>query len=247
MMNLINQKPATASLTLDWAKIFTDKAQSAKEASLKRFYQVGQIAPSTPLNQVPFVAMDFETTGLNPKQDEIISIGLVPFTLERIYCAQSKYWLIKPTKRLKKSSVVIHHITDNDVAQGVKLERVFGEVLEALAGKVVVVHYKKIEREFLNQFALKHFSEEVCFPVVDTLDIEAELEHKKNQGIQSFFNWLKGVKRNSIRLSPSRERYNLPIYQAHHALNDALATAELLQAQIAYHFDPKAPIDSLWQ
>ncbi len=32
----------------------------------------------------------------------------------------------------------------------------------------------------------------------------------------------------------------------HHALTDALATAELLQAQIAYHFDPDTPISEVW-
>ena len=50
----------------------------------------------------------------------------------------------------------------------------------------------------------------------------------------------------SIRLADSRERYKLPRYRAHHALTDALATAELLQAQVAHRFTPETPLRELW-
>ena len=49
-----------------------------------------------------------------------------------------------------------------------------------------------------------------------------------------------------MRLADSRRRYNLPAYQAHHALSDALACAELLQAQIAHHYSPHTPLRQLW-
>jgi DNA polymerase-3 subunit epsilon len=38
----------------------------------------------------------------------------------------------------------------------------------------------------------------------------------------------------------------LPLYQAHHALTDALATAELLQAQIATHYPADVTVGELW-
>jgi DNA polymerase-3 subunit epsilon len=50
----------------------------------------------------------------------------------------------------------------------------------------------------------------------------------------------------SIRLADSRLRYNLPSYSAHHALIDALATAELLQAQVATHYATDTPVGELW-
>ncbi len=51
----------------------------------------------------------------------------------------------------------------------------------------------------------------------------------------------------SIRLHESRQRYNLPAYTGHHALSDALATAELFQAQIARHYSWQAPVGSFWR
>ncbi|MCP1328190.1 3'-5' exonuclease, partial [Halomonas sp. 707D4] len=50
----------------------------------------------------------------------------------------------------------------------------------------------------------------------------------------------------SIRLDASRQRYGLPSYQGHHALTDALATAELFQAQVAYHYSPETPLERFW-
>ena len=50
----------------------------------------------------------------------------------------------------------------------------------------------------------------------------------------------------SIRLNASRERYGLPVYQGHHALVDALATAELLQAQISHHYTPETQLKDIW-
>jgi DNA polymerase III subunit epsilon len=63
--------------------------------------------------------------------------------------------------------------------------------------------------------------------------------------VARFKRWL-GGKPVSIRLHDSRLRYGLPGYQPHHAVVDALATAELLQAQIAARFSPATPIGELW-
>jgi len=51
----------------------------------------------------------------------------------------------------------------------------------------------------------------------------------------------------SIRLADSRRRYGLPRYRPHHAMTDALSSAELLQAQVAHHFAPDTPIRDLWR
>ena len=55
-----------------------------------------------------------------------------------------------------------------------------------------------------------------------------------------------GRKVESIRLADSRLRYGLPHYSAHHALTDAVATAELLQAQVLTHYQPETPLRDLW-
>jgi DNA polymerase-3 subunit epsilon len=71
------------------------------------------------------------------------------------------------------------------------------------------------------------------FPVIDTMSIETALLRKSwRSRLKQFFRG----RGESVRLPDSRERYGLPRYQLHSAKVDALATAELLQAQINHHF-----------
>ncbi|CAM3630229.1 3'-5' exonuclease [Parendozoicomonas haliclonae] len=249
MISLLGSKAcgeaeADSGETINWPERFAVLAAEAKDVRLKRFYETSLVGPETPISQVPFVALDFETTGLKPDEDEIISIGLVPFTQQRIQCKGSAHWIVNPNRPLNDESIVIHGITHSDLEQAPDLEVVLDEVLDALAGKVVVVHYKWIEREFMDRALRARLGEGILFPVVDTLDIEASVQRKACKG---WFNKLMGKKPGTVRLGGSRERYGLPAYQPHHALTDALATAELLQAQLAWHFTPETLVGEIWQ
>ena len=61
----------------DWPARFAGLAATARDARLQAFYAAGAVAGETALKDVPMVAIDVETTGLDPARDEIVSIGLV--------------------------------------------------------------------------------------------------------------------------------------------------------------------------
>jgi DNA polymerase-3 subunit epsilon len=229
--------------SIDWSFRMSEQAEAARDSRLRTFCQSGSVAQDTPLKDVSFVALDFETTGLNAKKDDIVSIGLVPFTLQRIYCKEAKQWILNPRQHLAEESVVIHGITHSDIDNAPDLMGILEPLLIALAGRVVVVHYRYIEREFLNEVIIKRLGEGVYFPVVDTMDLEARVYRN---GFAAQCLRFMGRKQTSIRLSDSRLRYNLPFYKQHEALTDAIATAELLQAQIAHRYSPDSPISDLW-
>jgi DNA polymerase-3 subunit epsilon len=229
--------------TLDWPQRFAELAASSNDERLRAYYSAGCIAADTPLAEVPLVALDVETTGLDPREHAIVSLGLVPLDLQRIRCAESRYWVVKPTSELSAESVTFHHITHSDVRHAPRLAHVLDELLEALAGKVVVAHYRKIERNFLDQALRQHLGEGLLFPIIDTMELEARVHPKRS------VNWwdrLRGRERISIRLADSRLRYGLPLYSAHHALTDALACGELLQAQVAAHYPAHTPVGAVW-
>lgn len=228
----------------DWPSIFIRLAQTAKDPRLAAFYQAGVVAADTPLEQVSLVALDVETTGLDCNRHSIVSLGLVPFNLVRIRCGQALYWVVKPVSELSSESVTFHHITHSDIRDAPRLTTILGELLTAMAGKVMVVHYRTIERGFLDQAVRQHLGEALHFPVIDTMELEARLHRSQRQ--PGWFDRLFGRQPTSIRLADSRLRYGLPLYQAHHALTDALATAELLQAQVATHYSPTTQVGELW-
>ncbi len=228
---------------LNWAAFLQLKARESKDLRLQNFYNTGTYNDETKLSDIDFVALDFETTGLDSEQNSIISIGLVPFNLQRVFCRKAKSWYINPQDNLKEDSIIIHGITHSDLKDAPDLRRILEGLLDELAGKVVVVHYRRIERDFFDRNLRALINEGIVFPVIDTMQIEADIQQTQSQGI---INWLKGKRPESIRLANSRMRYNLPTYQPHDALTDAIATAELLQAQIRHHFSPDTAIKKLW-
>ncbi|WP_249978662.1 3'-5' exonuclease [Vreelandella olivaria] len=227
----------------NWADYFAARAQRAQDGALKQFFAAPLPDPETPISQVPLVALDMETTGLDERHHGIVSIGVVPFTLDRIKLSERRYWVVKPPRPLDEASIAYHHITHSEIAEAPDLEDILDELLGALEGRLVVVHFRNIERPFLDTAVKERRGEGVMFPMIDTMSLEARL-HRQTLWAR-FRRWL-GRPPVSIRLHASRDRYGLPAYQGHHALVDALATAELLQAQIAHRYTPDTPLKSLW-
>lgn len=240
-----SSQPQANSLqdTADWPEQLAQCAANARDPHLKAFFEAGCPDGNTPIAEVPMVAMDFETTGLDPDRHSIVSIGLVHFDYHRIQGHSARHWVVRPLLPLHGQSVTVHGITHTDIGAAPDLGEILEPLLAALAGKVVVVHYRAIERPFLDVALKYRLDEGIRFPVIDTMAIEAHLHPNRHP------NWwrrLRGAKPLSIRLADSRSRYHLPHYQPHHALTDALATAELLQAQLQHHFDPQTPLADLW-
>ncbi|MEX1665184.1 3'-5' exonuclease [Zhongshania arctica] len=228
---------------LDWSSRFALLAKTSKYPALKAFYQQGVVPPSTLISEVPMVALDFETTGLDPNQDSIVSIGLVPMSISRIRCNAARHWIIKPETRLHSSSVVVHGITHSAVADAPDFSSLIDKLLGCLQGKIVVAHHSPIEQRFLNAALKRHIHEGIEFPVIDTMALEARFTRSIRK---IFWRSLLARQSESIRLTDSRTRYHLPYYRQHNALTDALACAELLQAQCATNLTADTPIGAIW-
>ena len=205
--------------TPDWASRFRDLLGSACDPRLKAYYAAGAVASDTPLADTPLMALDVETTGLDPARDGIVSIGLVPMSLALVQASASRHWLLKPRVPLGAESVTIHGITDAQVASAPDLDEILAEFLQAIAGRVLVVHCRDIERQFLDGALRTRIGEQIEFPVIDTMELEARLHRGQRPG---WWDRLRGRRPEqvSIRLAASRARYGLPRYRPHDALTD---------------------------
>ncbi len=177
----------------------------------------------TQCEDLVIVALDLETTGLDPKRDHILSYGLVEIQHMTIRLETSRHQLISIDSQIPEESAVIHQITDDQAATGITLEEALPELLSRLAGKVMLVHYATIEQNFLNAACLKLYGAPFMIPTIDTLVLAQRLFARRNYTVQT----------GDLRLFNLRPRYNLPNYKAHNALSDALATAELFLAMAA--------------
>ncbi len=119
--------------SINWQDFVSRQHGSAKSEALKAFYASQQFDADLTLADAEFVALDFETTGLDSEQDEIVSIGLVPFDLNRIYLKQASEWFVRPKGNLNHDSVVIHGITDEQVSNAPAIEELFNDLLVAIS------------------------------------------------------------------------------------------------------------------
>ncbi|MDH5572535.1 MAG: exonuclease domain-containing protein [Gammaproteobacteria bacterium] len=191
-----------------------------KTGPLRQYLNAPLPAPSQTVHDTEFVSLDFETTGLNPETDEILSIGYTVIKNSHILLRKNGYHLIKPEYDIHQSSVAIHGITDTDAQQGRPLSEVFEILLPELAGKVLLAHNAIIEQTFLNRLCKQVYGYALPLRIIDTLKVEQRrlLHHQQH------------IATGQLRLFNLRSQYHLPRYKAHNALEDAIATAELFLA-----------------
>jgi DNA polymerase-3 subunit epsilon len=182
------------------------------------------VKPENKLQQIEFLALDLEATGLDVERDEILSVGFTVIRNMSVILSESDYFLVRPTQAIPQQSAIIHKIFDDESARGMELEEALIRILKALRGRVLLAHHASIECGFLTRACNQVFGSDIVFPLVDTFAIE--FRSLKHRGVTPY--------NQGLRLSALREDYNLPRYPAHNALSDAIATAELFLAQIAH-------------
>lgn len=197
--------------------------KKAPEGPLKDYLSHPFPAMDCPIAQVPLLALDFETTGLNPKVDHILSAGYLTVDQDEIILGSSHHAIIDTDCALREENVIIHQITDDHKAQGQSLEQTISDLLAALSGKIMLVHFAHIERSFLNHACERLYGMAPIYPIIDTFMLAQRRMDMKSAGYDP----------SELRLSNLRETANLPRYSAHNALTDALATAELLFAEVS--------------
>ncbi|WPL15950.1 DNA polymerase III PolC-type [Thiorhodovibrio winogradskyi] len=171
-----------------------------------------------------YVALDFETTGLYPVKDQILSFGWVPIDGNRIRLDGAQHRMIKVDQAISAESAVIHQITDDQAARGEPLKEVLTDFLRVLGGRVLVAHHARIERGFLAAACRDFFGDEPLVRVVDTEALARRSLERRQQAYRP----------SDLRLHALAQSYNLPQMTAHNALSDALNTAQVFLAQIAY-------------
>ena len=194
-----------------------------RSAVMRAYLETPLPAPRRACAEAQLVALDFETTGLDVDSDHILSIGLVGIERMAVQLRSARHRLIAVNTAIPESSAVIHGITDDQAARGDALDARLPWLLDALAGCAIVVHHAAIEREFLDAACQRLYGTPFVARFIDTEVLARRAMARRQQPFRG----------RDLRLFNLREAYHLPRYPAHHALSDALATAELFLALAA--------------
>lgn len=181
--------------------------------------------PTTPVDEVPLLAVDVETTGLDTERDRVIAVGWVPVDGLAIDLSRARRRVVGTRMEVGQSATV-HGLTDDVVAAGEVPIDVLHELLGALTGRVLLAHHASIEVGFLAAACQRVHGVPLVVSCVDTLALQRRV-------LARTIGVLAEPAPGTLRLWAARERYGLPIYRAHEPLTDALACAELYLAQVA--------------
>lgn len=208
-----------------WQRRREEAARQAAPGPLRDHLSVPLPPSGTPVAELPLLAVDIETTGLDPARDRILAIAWVPVDGPAITLAGARRLVIAAEGGVGESATV-HGLTDDVVAKGVPLATALGELLTALTGRVLLAHHASIETDFLTAACAGEWGAPFVGTCVDTLDLQRRvLDGALGAGPEP--------RPGELRLWASRERYGLPRYRPHEPLADALGCAELYLAQVA--------------
>jgi DNA polymerase-3 subunit epsilon len=198
-----------------------------RHGAAARFADTPQPADGLPWRQARWCAVDLELTGLNPRSDEIIAIGAVPIDDGALMLGQSFYTLARPDRPPRGPAVLIHKLVSGELADAPPISEAIDQLLDAMAGRVPVFHTAMVERAFLGRELRR---------VRLRLPADADTEVLGRQ-------WLRerdGATPAGISLGRLAQALGQPPEPQHHALGDALTTAQVFIA-LASHLDAREP------
>jgi len=209
-------------MLLDWRRRW--RLRRLADCPLRDYLATPFPRPGLDYRRVQYVAVDLETTGLNARRDQILSIGWVLVDGNRIRLDSARHRLLRVTGEIPADSAVIHQITDDESARGMELSAALPELLTDLAGRVLIAHHARVELGFLGAACKRLWGKGLLVRTVDTQAVARRLLERRQIPFKG----------SDLRLHALCERYNLPRHGAHNALSDALSAAELFLAQAAH-------------
>jgi DNA polymerase III epsilon subunit-like protein len=110
---------------------------SALRAALRRRRAQRSVGLET-LRAVGFVAIDLETTGLDPRRDAVVALAAIPFVDGEP--RDGYVTLVNPRRPIPPASTQIHGITDDDVRDAPPIDAVLPVLEAVLGGQLLVGH-----------------------------------------------------------------------------------------------------------
>jgi DNA polymerase-3 subunit epsilon len=198
-------------------------AEQAPEGPVRDYLVTPPPASRTDVAHLPLLALDLETTGLDPRSDRILSVGFVPVDGLQIDLSGAEQLLCRADVEVGQSAT-IHGITDDALTSGISQRSMLERVAHALTGRVLLAHHAAIETEFLSTAYARELGVALPITAVDTMELQSRV--LRSHGGED-------LPPGALRLATARAHLGLPRYAAHEALTDALACAELYLAQVA--------------
>lgn len=162
------------------------------------------------------VSLDCETTGFDPKSDDIIAIAAIPIRGQRILTSQAWQAVIRPEAALGAASIKVHQLRRKDVEHGRSMAEVLPELLRFIGCRPLVGYWIDFDVRMLNRHCRRRLNIRLPNRRIDVCNLYYERKYgDAPPGTQI-----------DLRYAAILDDLKLPPLQAHNPFDDALGAAE---------------------
>lgn len=161
-----------------------------------------------------YVSIDCETTSLDPKRAELVTIAATKIVKNRVLVSQSIHLKLKAPSSLSEHSVKVHQIRHQDLGDGIEEKKALEQLLEFIDNRPIVGYHIRYDRQILSQACKKHLGFPLPNPVIEVSQVYQQKLEKHLQN--AYFD---------LSLEAICRHLDLPIYEQHDALQDAITAA----------------------
>lgn len=166
-----------------------------------------------PIND-EYICFDCETTGLNPKEDDIISIGAVLIKDNTIVTSKKFVKFIKPKTKLQEEAIKVHYIRECDLEDAEEIDTAIEEFLEFIENRKLVGYFLEFDIAMINKYLIRKLG--------------IKLPNKAYEVSAIYYDWkMEAIPQGHIdlRFDTLMKDLEIPKMGKHDAYNDAVMTA----------------------
>jgi len=160
------------------------------------------------------VVFDTETTGLNPKKDEILSIGAVIIKGDNILTSKTFEVFLQPAKEISEKSITIHNIRPCDLEDAQVPKEGLDAFLRFIGSRTLIGYYLEFDVAMINKYIKPWLG--IILPNKQVEVSALYFDQKINLIPQGNID---------LRFDTIMRNLNIPNMGQHNAVNDAIMTA----------------------
>ncbi len=161
-----------------------------------------------------WVSVDCETTGLDRRRDEILSIGAVLIKGTRILTSERLELFIRPAGQVKAESIRIHHLRSMDVAHGLEPRQAIQKFLDFVGSRPLVGYYLEFDVAMLDRLVRPFLGIPLPQRKIEVSGLYYDYKFSQNAGSNV-----------DLSFHSIMQDLHLPERTEHDAFNDALMAA----------------------
>lgn len=160
------------------------------------------------------IIYDTETTGLNPKKDEVLSIGAIKVKGNRILTSEMFEVFLRPSGSISKKSIEIHGIRPCDLDQALDPDEGIKKFIEFVGNRPLIGYYLEFDVAMIDKY-LKRW-------------LGIRLPNQKTEVSGLYYDLKIGripQGHVDLRFETIMKELGIPNMGQHNAVNDAIMTA----------------------